>query len=42
MVQTLRSVPDQTYRLGDNIVSGMYIVEVRQAGEVVTAKVIKQ
>jgi hypothetical protein len=42
VVQTMRGAPDQTYHLGDHLVSGMYIVEVRQAGEVIKAKVIKQ
>jgi hypothetical protein len=42
IVQRLRGTPDQTFRLGDQVVSGMYIIEVRQAGQVETIKVVKQ
>jgi hypothetical protein len=42
IVQQQRSAPVQTYRFGDNVVSGMYIIEVRQAGQIATTKVMKQ
>jgi hypothetical protein len=42
LVQEDRGAPEQVYRLGDHIVSGMYLVEVRQAGQIVTVKVVKQ
>ncbi len=42
LVQQDRGAPDQTYRFGDHVVSGMYIIEVRQAGQIATIKVVKQ
>jgi hypothetical protein len=42
VVDARRGAPGQLYRLGDNVVGGMYIVEVRQGSEVATTKVVKQ
>jgi hypothetical protein len=42
LVQQNRGAGDKTYRFGDQVVSGMYIIEVRQAGQVATIKVVKQ
>jgi hypothetical protein len=42
LVQQNRGAPEKTYRFGDQVVSGMYIIEVRQAGQVATIKVVKQ
>jgi hypothetical protein len=42
MVQEERGAPEQVYRLGDHIASGVYVVEVRQAGQTAWTKVIKK
>ena len=42
LVQTKRGAPGETYILGDNVVSGLYIIEVKQAGKTVRTKVMKQ
>jgi hypothetical protein len=42
IVQQEHGSARQIFRLGDNIASGVYIVEVRQAGQTVTTKVIKK
>ena len=42
LVQTNRGAPGDIYRLGENVVSGMYIIEVTQAGKTVRTKVVKQ
>ena len=42
IVQQARGAAEQTFRLGDNIASGVYLIEVRQAGETVTTKAIKK
>jgi hypothetical protein len=41
MVEIQRGAPEKIYRLGDHIVAGMYIVEVRQSGRIATVKVVK-
>ncbi|MEP7254982.1 MAG: T9SS type A sorting domain-containing protein, partial [Ferruginibacter sp.] len=41
LVQTNRGAPGDTYTLGSTLVSGMYIIEVRQAGKTARTKVIK-
>jgi Secretion system C-terminal sorting domain len=42
LVQTLKGAPQQTFRFGEHVVNGMYVVEVWQAGEKVMTKVVKQ
>ncbi len=42
LVQQQRGAAEQVFRLGDHLVSGMYIVEVRQGGKKATTKVVKQ
>jgi subtilisin-like proprotein convertase family protein len=42
VVQVKRGTPDQTYRFGDNVAGGIYIIEVRQGGQVATVKVMKE
>jgi IgGFc binding protein/Bacterial Ig-like domain (group 1)/HYR domain/Secretion system C-terminal sorting domain len=42
LVQAKRGAPGDIYRLGENVVSGMYIIEVTQAGKTVRTKVVKQ
>jgi hypothetical protein len=42
VVQQQRGAPEQTFRLGDRMAAGIYVVEVRQAGQVMTTKVIKK
>jgi len=42
IVQVQRGAPDQTYRFAERVVSGMYMIEVRQAGQTATIKVVKQ
>jgi hypothetical protein len=42
IVQVERGAPDQTYRFGEQVVTGMYMIEVRQAGQTATIKVVKQ
>jgi PA domain/Bacterial Ig-like domain (group 3)/Subtilase family/Putative Ig domain/Secretion system C-terminal sorting domain/PKD-like domain/HYR domain/Ig-like domain CHU_C associated len=42
LVQTNRGAPSDIYRLGENVVSGMYIIEVIQADKTVRTKVVKQ
>ncbi len=42
LVQQQRGAAEQVYRLGDHLVSGMYIVEVRQGAKKATTKVVKQ
>jgi hypothetical protein len=41
LVQTKKGGYGDTYILGDNVVSGMYIIEVMQAGKTARTKVIK-
>ena len=41
LVQTNRGAPGDTYTLGSTLVSGMYIIEVRQAGKTARTKVVK-
>ena len=41
-VQQMKAMPGQTLRLGDHVVSGTYLIEVRQGNERVTLKVVKQ
>jgi hypothetical protein len=42
IIQVERGAPDQTYRFAERAVSGMYMIEVRQAGQTATIKVVKQ
>jgi Secretion system C-terminal sorting domain/HYR domain len=42
LVEVTRGAPEQTYRLGDHVTSGMYMIEVRQEGQIATVKVIKK
>jgi parallel beta-helix repeat protein len=42
LVDVMRGSPEQTYRFGDHVTSGMYMVEVRQQGQIATVKVVKQ
>jgi subtilisin-like proprotein convertase family protein len=42
LVEMQRGAPEKVYRFGDHSVSGMYMIEVRQAGEIVIVKVVKQ
>jgi hypothetical protein len=42
VVQQNRGAAEKTYRFGDHIMQGMYIIEVRQGGEIATIKVVKQ
>jgi hypothetical protein len=41
LVHTNRGAPGDRYILGSNLVTGMYIIEVRQAGKTVRTKVVK-
>ena len=41
-VEQIKVMPGQMMRLGGNIVSGTYLIEVRQGNEKVTLKVVKQ
>ena len=41
-VQEFKAIPGQMMRLGDHVVSGTYLIEVRQGNERVTVKVAKQ
>ena len=40
-VQQIRAMPGQMMRLGDHIVSGTYLIEVRQGDERAMVKVVK-
>ena len=42
VVQVKRGAPGEIYRLGENALPGMYIIEVSQAGKTVRTKVVKQ
>ncbi|HMU10995.1 MAG TPA: S8 family serine peptidase [Ferruginibacter sp.] len=42
LVQVKRGAPGDTYQLGSNVVSGIYIIEVHQAGKTLRTKVVKQ
>jgi hypothetical protein len=42
VVEQNRGAPEKTYRFGDHSMSGMYIIEVKQAGQIATIKVVKQ
>jgi hypothetical protein len=42
VVQQDRGAPGQTYRFGDHVVGGMYIIEVRRPGQIATIKVVKK
>jgi hypothetical protein len=42
VVQVKRGAPEQTYRFGDNVAGGIYIIEVRQGGQIATIKVMKE
>ncbi len=42
VVQSKRGAPGDIYRLGENASSGMYVIEVTQAGKTVRTKVVKQ
>ncbi len=42
VLQQQRGSPAQVFRLGNNIPSGVYVIEVMQAGQTVTRKVIKK
>ena len=42
VVEQNRGAPEKTYRFGDHSMSGMYIIEVRQGGQIATIKVVKQ
>lgn len=42
MVDQQRGSVGQVYRFGDQFMSGIYIVEIRQSGKVVRTKVVKQ
>lgn len=42
MVQQQRGSAGQVYRLGDQLITGMYMIEVRQAGKKATTTVVKQ
>jgi hypothetical protein len=42
LVQLQHGAPGQTFRLGNQLAAGMYIIEVRQAEQVVITKAIKQ
>ncbi len=41
LVHTNRGAPGDRYILGSNLVTGMYVIEVRQAGKTVRTKVVK-
>ncbi len=42
LVQVQRGAPGNTYQFGNNVVSGVYIIEVNQAGKILRTKVVKQ
>ena len=42
LLQQQSGTPDQIYRFGERALSGMYIIEARQAGKTVRTKVVKQ
>ncbi len=42
LLQQQSGTTDQTYRFGEHALSGMYIIEARQAGKTVRTKVVKQ
>ncbi len=42
LVQVQRGAPGDTYQFGNNVVSGVYIIEVNQAGKTLRTKVVKQ
>ncbi len=42
VVEVRRGAPDQTFRLGDHVVAGIYMIEVKQAGETSLIKVMKK
>ena len=42
VMQELKGSPDQTFRVGDRLLPGFYIAEVRQGKEMVTVKLVKQ
>ncbi|MEI9942853.1 MAG: carbohydrate-binding protein [Chitinophagaceae bacterium] len=42
LVGTMRGGSNQTFRLGDNFLNGIYLIEVSQGNEKITTKVIKQ
>ncbi len=41
LVETRKGLPEQTYLLGERVVSGMYIVEVTQGDKTVRTKLVK-
>ena len=41
-VQQTKALPGQVIRIGDHVVSGTYMVEVKQGSERVIVKVVKQ
>ena len=42
VMQELKGSPDQTFRVGDRLLPGFYIAELRQGKEIVTVKLVKQ
>ncbi len=41
MVYTAKGTPNQTFRFGEMLGNGIYMVEIRQGGEVQTVKAVK-
>ena len=42
VMQELKGSPDQTFRVGDRLLPGIYLAELRQGKETVTVKLLKQ